>query len=99
MKKFRFNEVYSVKSILQKITSSKLLSGNFNKVFLNKVWLKIMGKNVSQFTQDVFIKDETLFLKINSSALKQELSFGKEKIIENFNKEMGNDGIKRIVFI
>tara|TARA_B100000963_G_C22287971_1_gene520122 strand:+ start:325 stop:624 length:300 start_codon:yes stop_codon:yes gene_type:complete len=99
MKKFRFNQVYSVKNILQKITSNKLLSGGFKKVFLNKVWLSVMGKNVSQYTQDIFIKDETLFLKINSSALKQELSFGKEKIIENFNKEMGNDGIKRIVFI
>ena len=99
MKKFRFKESYSVRSIIQKISYNKLLSGGLSKVFLNKVWLNVIGKNVSQYTENIYIKDNTLFLKINSSVLKQELSYGIDKIIENFNKEVGSNEIKKIVFI
>lgn len=99
MKKFRFKESHSVRSIIQKISYNKLLSGGLSKVFLNKVWLNVIGKNVSQYTENIYIKDNTLFLKINSSVLKQELSYGIDKIIENFNKEVGSNEIKKIVFI
>ena len=99
MKKFRFKESYSVRSIIQKISYNKLLGGGLSKVFLNKVWSNVIGKNVSQYTENIYIKDNTLFLKINSSVLKQELSYGKDKIIENFNKEIGSNEIKKIVFV
>ena len=59
----------------------------------------MMGKNVSQYTENIYIKNNTLYLKINSSVLKQELSYGKDKIIDNFNTEIGSDEIKKIVFI
>ena len=99
MKKFRFKESHSVRSIIQKISYNNLLSGGLSKVFLNKVWSNVIGKNVSHYTENIYIKDNTLFLKINSSVLKQELSYGKDKIIENFNKEVGSNEIKKIVFI
>tara|TARA_B100001250_G_C19741526_1_gene763294 strand:- start:259 stop:558 length:300 start_codon:yes stop_codon:yes gene_type:complete len=99
MKKFRFKEANSVKSIIQKITSNKLLGNGLKKVFLNKIWISVMGKNVSQYTGNIYIKNNTLYLKINSSALKQELSYGKDKIIDNINKEIGSDEIKKIIFI
>ena len=99
MNKFRFKEANSLKNLIQKITSSKLLSGGLKKVFLNKTWSKVMGKNVSQYTGNIYIKKNTLYLKINSSALREELSYGKEKIIYNFNKEIGSNYIKKIIFI
>ena len=99
MKKFRFKKSHSVRSIIQKISYNKMLSGGLRKGFLNKVWSNVIGKNVSQYTENIYIKDNTLFLKINSSVLKQELSYGKDKIIENFNKEVGSNEIKKIVFI
>ena len=99
MKKFRFKESYSVRGIIQKISFNKLFTGGIKKVFLNKVWSNVIGENVSQYTENIYIKDNTLFLKINSSVLKQELSYGIDKIIENFNKEVGSNEIKKIVFI
>ena len=99
MKKFRFKESHSVRSIIQKISYNKLFGDGLRKVFLNKVWSNVIGKNVSQYTENIYIKDNTLFLKINSSVLKQELSYGIDKIIENFNEEVGSNEIKKIVFI
>ncbi len=83
---------------MQKITTNKFFSDGLKKVFLKKIWLNVMGKNVSQYTENIYIKNNTLYLKINSSALKQELTYGKDKIIENFNNEIGSDEIKKIIF-
>ena len=99
MKKNRLKQANSVKSIIQKMTSNKFFGDGLRKVFIKKIWLTVMGKNVSQYTENIYIKNNTLFLKINSSALKQELSYGKDKIIDNFNNEIGSDEIKKIVFI
>ena len=84
---------------MQKITTNKFFSDGLKKVFLKKIWLNVMGKNVSQYTENIYIKNNTLYLKINSSALKQELTYGKDKIIENFNNEIGSDEIKKIIFL
>ena len=99
MKKNRLKQANSIKSIIQKVTSNKFFGDGLRKVFIKKIWLTVMGKNVSQYTENIYIKNNTLFLKINSSALKQELSYGKDKIIDNFNNEIGSDEIKKIVFI
>lgn len=98
MKNFRFKEINSIKSIIQKISYNKLLSGGLEKVFLRKLWINVMGKNVSQYTESIYLKNKTLYIKINSSTLREELSYGKEKIIESFKEEIGNNEINKIVF-
>ena len=76
-----------------------MLNGGLKRVFIKKIWLNVMGRNVSQYTENIYIKNNTLHIKINSSTLKQELFYGKDKIIENFNKEIGSNHIKKIIFI
>lgn len=98
MKEYRFKETNSVKNIIQKITSNKFFGNGLKKVFLKKIWLEVMGKNVNQYTENIYIKNHTLYLKINSSALRQELSYGMEKIIDNLNIEIGSVQIKKIIF-
>tara|TARA_B100001989_G_C24279531_1_gene335711 strand:- start:245 stop:544 length:300 start_codon:yes stop_codon:yes gene_type:complete len=99
MKIFRFKEANSVKSIILKLTTNNILDSGLKRVFVKKIWSNVMGRNVSQYTENIYIKNNTLYLKINSSTLKQELFYGKDKIIENFNKEIGSDHIKKIIFI
>ena len=70
MKKFRFKESHSVRSIIQKISITNF-KWRVKQGFLNKVWSNVIGENVSQYTENIYIKDNTLFLKINSSVLKQ----------------------------
>ncbi|HET6244940.1 MAG: DUF721 domain-containing protein [Bacteroidetes bacterium] len=52
-------------------------------------WEKLMGVTVAKRTKEIVIKNKTLYLKIESSALKDELSYSKEKIKDLINKEAG----------
>ena len=81
MKIFRFKEANSVKSIISKLTTNKMLDGGLKRVFIKKIWLNVMGRNVSQYTENIYIKNNSLYIKINSSTLKQELFYGKDKIV------------------
>jgi hypothetical protein len=56
-----------------------------------------MGNNVNSYTNEIVLKKNTLYVNLSSSVLRQELSFGKQKIIDLLNKELGKTVIKKIV--
>ena len=56
-----------------------------------------MGNNVNSYTNEIVLKKNTLYVNLSSSVLRQELSFGKQKIVNLLNKELGKTIIKKIV--
>ena len=56
-----------------------------------------MGNNVNSYTNEIILKKNTLYVNLSSSVLRQELSFGKQKIVDLLNKELGKTVIKKIV--
>lgn len=61
-------------------------------------WEEIAGKHISGNTNAISFNDTTLFLTLKSAALKQELSFNKQQLIDNINRFCGYQLIKEIVF-
>jgi hypothetical protein len=47
----------------------------------------------------VSLKGHTLIVKLSSSTLKEELSYGKDKMIDMINEVLGKDLIKSIKLI
>jgi predicted nucleic acid-binding Zn ribbon protein len=75
-------------------------SGMDVKLAQNKAissWENVMGKMIANHTLDISIKDKTLFIKLDSSVLREELSFAKEKIKDLLNKEAGMRVIEKVV--
>ena len=56
-----------------------------------------MGNNVNSYTNEIVFKKNTLYVNLSSSVLRQELSFGKQKIVDLLNTELGKTVIKKIV--
>ena len=61
-------------------------------------WSDIVGEHVANNTLEMVFNDTVLFLTLKSAPLKQELSFNKQKIIDNINHFCGNKLITDIVF-
>jgi hypothetical protein len=66
---------------------------------LIKSWEKIAGPYIAQNTEKIFIKKRHLFVKISSPALKNELSFAREKLVKALNDSIDRSVIDEIVFI
>ena len=88
----------SLKNVIGNIidNSNKLNSG-LNNIKVQNLWREVMGNNVNSYTNEIVLKKNTLYVNLSSSVLRQELSFGKQKIINLLNKELGKTIIKKIV--
>jgi predicted nucleic acid-binding Zn ribbon protein len=62
-------------------------------------WEKVSGTMVMRYTVNMFIKNQCLYVKLNSSIVKNELTICREKLIQNLNKEAGSQVINNIRFI
>ena len=90
-------EPQSISKVLDEILESKSLRTGIIHERINELWQEIMGANITHYTEKIILKGNTLFVSLNSPALRVELSYGKEKIIKMMNKELGSEIIKKIV--
>ena len=58
-----------------------------------------MGKGVTSYTQSVELQKKTLIIRLTSSVLREELSYGKEKIIKMLNEEVGDEVISKLLLV
>jgi hypothetical protein len=60
-------------------------------------WENLMGPTVSRLTKNIYIRNRTLYVELSSAVLREELSFGKEKIKKMLNEEAGVSVIDNVV--
>jgi len=56
-----------------------------------------MGNGVNNYTTAIKLVRDVLYVQLSSSVLREELSYGKEKIIAMLNEALGKDLIKKLV--
>lgn len=93
----RHQEGQSLEEVLKSFVSNNKLQKGLDKVAANDVWEKIMGPAIQKYTNTIKFERETLYVELTSAVLREELSYGKQKIIDNLNEELGKDLIKKIV--
>ena len=80
------------------IKENKLEKG-FQKIKIEEAWEKLMGPGVHSYTSEVKLQNGTLIVRLNSSVLREELSYGKEKIVRMINDEMGEETVKKLMLV
>lgn len=93
----RNNEHISIKDALKEFVKTNKLEKGLDKVNAAEAWAKLMGNGVNNYTTSVRLERETLYVQLSSSVLREELSYGKQKIIDMLNDELGKVIIKKLV--
>ena len=78
------------------LKKNKLEKGLLN-IEVKKAWFDLMNNGVANYTSDVSLRNKTLYIKLSSAALKEELSYGKEKLIKLINEKLEDDIVEKIV--
>ena len=68
-----------------------------NEIRIQGEWPKIMGATIAKYTRSVLLKEGTLIITTDVAALKQELHFGKQQIINNVNEYFKDTVVKDVV--
>lgn len=53
-------------------------------------WGKVVGAGVARYTGEKFIKNQTLFVKILSPALRQDLTMMRTQLVKRINEAVGS---------
>jgi len=89
----------TLKNAFEEMLQTYRLKEKFSEKSLISSWERLMGKTITSRTEKLFIKDKTLFVELNSAALKHELNSSKDKILKIFEEEFGSRIIEDIVFL
>lgn len=93
----RLKNSVTIKEALDKMVKDLKLKPGIDETRIREAWVKIMGKVVAKYTTSVMLKKSKLYVKVEMAALKQELSFNRDKIKENVNKELGEEVVTDVI--
>lgn len=93
----RQNEQLHLSDALKEFIKENKLEKGMNKVNAREAWKNLMGNGVNNYTTHVELKNETLYVSLSSSVLREELSYGKTKIIKMLNDDLGKELIQKII--
>ncbi|MFB9054184.1 DUF721 domain-containing protein [Formosa undariae] len=93
----RNNENLSISDVLKEFVETNRLEKGLDKVNVRDAWTSLMGNGVNNYTTEISLERDTLYVQLSSSVLREELSYGKEKIITMINEELGKDVVKKLI--
>ena len=60
-------------------------------------WPKVVGPFIASHTIDLSVKNHVLFVRVDSDALRNELSYSKSLLLKNLNELVGKELLSEIV--
>jgi len=88
----------TIKEVIMDLLKTYRIENKLHAVRLIDSWEVVTGKLISNHTVNLYVKQKTLFVYLDSAALRNELSYAKKKIIKALNKEVGVEVITDINF-
>ena len=95
----RENEYSSIQDLMKLVIKENNLTKGINQMNVKDVWANLMGNGVQNYTESVQLQNKTLIVKLKSSVLREELSYGREKIIKMLNDELGQEMITKLMLV
>jgi predicted nucleic acid-binding Zn ribbon protein len=63
-----------------------------------RLWEKVVGAMVARHTKNLYVRNRILFARIDSSALRNELNYSRERITKMLNEAVRENVIQDVVF-
>lgn len=94
----RFNEESLIGDVLKLFIQENRLQAGMDKINVRDAWKNLMGNGVNNYTTEILLKGSTLYVALSSAVLREELSYGKDKIIKMINEELRKEIVKELIF-
>lgn len=69
-----------------------------NEYRVCKAWTEVLGEAIGRYTRETLVKNQTLYVKISSPALKSNLMMSRDTLVRRLNEHVGAQVIQKIVF-
>ncbi|MQP24912.1 DUF721 domain-containing protein [Flavobacterium sp. LMO8] len=93
----RFNDESPIGDVLKQFITQNKLEAGIDVVNVRDAWKNLMGNGVNNYTTEIQLKGSTLYVALSSAVLREELSYGKDKIIKMINEELRKDLVTNLI--
>lgn len=85
--------------VIDRLLKAYRLENKYYEAGLILSWEKILGKAIANRTDQIYINDRKLFVRLNSASLRQELSMARSRLVELLNEQFTTSVIDDVVFL
>jgi hypothetical protein len=93
----KHNQQITLEEALQMMVSDKRIKKGLNESVIKQDWSKIMGEAIAKHTTGLYMKGSELTVYFNSSIVKNEFIYHKDKAIGLINEAMGYEAVTDII--
>lgn len=86
----------SIKDLMQQVLKKNKLEKGMQELDVTEAWKQVMGNGVWTYTSSLKLRNGSLIVYLKSAALREELSYGKEKIILMLNQYLKEEIVKKV---
>lgn len=91
------NEIL-LKDAISAFLKDNNLDTKLDETRIISAWEGVVGKLISRHTNQMYIKDRILFVRVDSAALREELGYQRSKLVKKLNQAAGVEAIDDIRF-
>lgn len=89
----------TLKEAIEQMLQVYKLKRKYEETGITSAWPELVGKSVANRTKELFITDKKLFVRIESSVIKNELMMMRAQIIEKINDRANAKIVEEIIFL
>ena len=93
----RHNDHQKISEVLSTFVEDNKLNKGLDGVQVEAAWRELMGQGVQSYTENIKLQNGTLYVSLSSSVLREELSYGKDKIMAMINEELGKEVVTKVI--
>lgn len=87
----------TIGAVLKEIIERNKLQQGLNEIDVQEAWMQLLGNGVKNYTKNITLKGSTLYVTLSSAVLREELSYGKDKIISLINEHLKREVITSLI--
>lgn len=89
----------SLKEAIEQMLQVYKIKKRFEETAVVAHWPELVGKSVANRTKELYIHDKKMFLRIESSVIKNELMLMRTQIINKINDKANEVLVEEIIFL
>ena len=86
-----------IKNIIESFVEQDSISDGIFNIKIQKAWENAVEKKILDYTKEIYVKGDILYIKVSNPILKQEILYSRQKVINLINEDLGKELIKKIV--
>ena len=75
-----------IKNIIESFVEQDSISDGIFNIKIQKAWENAVEKKILDYTKEIYVKGDILYIKVSNPILKQEILYRRQKVINLINE-------------